>query len=195
MVTAQLFTALVVLVACQRLLEVRHSRRNEVRLKAAGAREHVRWQSAMLAVLHGAWLISMCVEVWSGRTVFRPMTAAIALGCFGIGQMLRLVAMRTLGPRWTIRVMTIPGAPPVVAGIYRYLRHPNYLGVVLEIAALPMVHGAVVTAVTFTLLNALALILRIRAEETALAADNAYLDHFSARPRFVPTGRAGDHHT
>lgn len=187
MVSLTAFTALVGLVAVQRVWEVARSRRHERALAARGAREYARWQTPMLAVLHTAWLASMCLEAWIRQPAVHPGMAAGALAVLALGQCLRSAAMRTLGDRWTIRVMTLPGSPPVTNGIYRYLRHPNYLGVVLEIAALPLVHGAIYTAVTFSALNALALAARIHAEEQALATDNAYLDRFVSRSRFLPT--------
>jgi methyltransferase len=97
--------------------------------------------------------------------------------------------MRALGTRWTIRILTLPLEPPVTIGVYRYLRHPNYLGVILEIAALPLVHGAVWTAAIFSVANAVLLAFRITAEERALATDNGYAVLFGARPRFVPSPR------
>jgi methyltransferase len=91
--------------------------------------------------------------------------------------MLRYAAMRRLGARWTVRVMVIPGAPRVTDGIYRYMRHPNYLGVAIEIASLPLVHSAWVTSLSFSALNALLLWWRIRAEEAALEAAGREASH------------------
>lgn len=169
MVSRTLFTALVLLVAAQRLAELAVSRRHEVALRARGAVEHAPWQVAMLAVLHGAWLVSMVGEVWWRQPSFRPMLALAALSVFLMGQWLRLVAMRALGDRWSIRVLTLPSTRRVAHGPYAWLPHPNYLGVALEIASLPLVHGAVVTAVVFSVLNAVALTLRIGVEARALA--------------------------
>lgn len=187
MVTEVLFTALVAAVAIQRLAEVRQSRRHERALVARGAREHARWQVPVLAALHTGWLVAVVMEVWWGASTFRPWLAITAGVVFVAGQALRLLAMRALGPRWTIRVMTLPGTPAVAVGIYRYLRHPNYLGVAFEIAALPLVHGAVWTSAIFSAANAVVLALRIRAEERALAIDSAYQEILGGRPRFVPT--------
>lgn len=186
MVTRTLFTLLVLGVALQRILEVRYSERNVRALRAAGGREHAEWQIPLFKCLHASWMISAVAEVWLLAPVFRIWLAVVALVGFAIGQTLRLMAIRTLGPRWAIRVITLPAAPPVVSGIYRYLRHPNYVGVAVEIAALPLVHGAIYTAVVFSALNALLLRARIAAEERALDNDNHYLDHFGTRPRFVP---------
>lgn len=187
MVTEVLFTALVAAVAIQRLVEVGQSRRNERALLARRAREHARWQVPVLATLHTGWLVASVGEVWWGAPPFRAWLALTAGVVFMAGQTLRLLAMRALGPRWTIRVMTLPGTPAVAGGIYRYLRHPNYLGVAFEIAALPLMHGAVWTAAIFSAANAAVLALRIRSEERALAIDSAYLDVLGGRSRFVPT--------
>lgn len=168
MVSLVAFTVLVGLVATQRVAEVAHSRKNEARLRAHGAIEHARWQVPMLMVLHAAWLISNLVEVWWLRPPFRPGLAALAIVALVAGQVLRLTAIRTLGGRWTVGVMTLPGTRRVTHGLYSWLRHPNYVGVALEFAALPLIHGAVVTAVAFSVLNALALALRIRVEYRAL---------------------------
>jgi methyltransferase len=189
MVTRVAFTVLVLAVALQRLFEVRRSRRHEQWLRARGAVERASWQVPAIAALHGVWLVAMCAEVWLLAPPFRPLLAAGALAVFACGQTLRWLAMRALGPRWTIRVLTLPLEPPVTTAVYRYLRHPNYLGVILEIAALPLVGGAVWTALVASLANAVVLARRVKAEERALATDNGYAAIFGARPRFVPSLR------
>jgi methyltransferase len=88
-----------------------------------------------------------------------------------VGQALRLTAIRTLGWRWSTRVMTVPGVLPVQHGIYRYIRHPNYLGVELEILAVPLLSSAYLTSAVFGVANALLLRDRIRREEQALEED------------------------
>lgn len=185
------FTALVIAVVVQRLVEVRVSRRHERALRVRGAVESAASQMPLMAALHGAWLLAMLVEVWVLRPPFRIWLAGAALAVFVAGQMLRLLAMRALGPRWTVRVLTLPSAEPVTDGVYRYMRHPNYLGVILEIASLPLVHGAIWTAVVFSIANAGLLAARIQAEESALDRDNdnAYQRHFGSRARFLPASR------
>lgn len=96
--------------------------------------------------------------------------------------------MRSLRQRWTLAIITIPDAPVVESGIYRYLRHPNWLGVIIELAALPLIHGAYLTAIFFSVANALLMIKRIRTEEQALSQDNNYAYVFKGRPRFIPSG-------
>lgn len=185
-VTVWAFISLVAIVAVQRLWELLRSRRHERALLARGGREHARGQMPWMSALHASWLLAMPLEVvLFGREA--SMGLAIAAGLvFLAGQGLRLAAMSALGERWTVRVITVPGAPPVDRGIFRWLRHPNYLGVVLEIAALPLVHGAWLTALLWSVANGALLFARIRAEESALRTDNDYDAGLGDRPRFVP---------
>lgn len=186
MVTREAFTLLVVAVALQRLWELRRSARHEAALRARGGREHAAGQMPWMRALHASWLVAMLLETWALETPFVPWLAAIAGALFVIGQALRLAAMRALGPRWTVTVITVPGERAVESGIFRFVRHPNYLGVVLEIFALPLLHGAWITALAFTLANAALLRARVAAEERALESDSDYAAAHGARPRFVP---------
>jgi methyltransferase len=184
MVTKIAFTVLVGLVALQRLIELRISRRHERTLKACGGVEHAARQMPWMVAVHTGWLVCMLLEVWRFPRPFYLPVALPAFVAFVIGQALRVSAMRALGTRWTVRVITVP-EPPVVSGIFHYLRHPNYTGVVLEVAALPLVHGAYLTAGFFTLANALLLVFRIRAEEHALEQSSDYGRHFRERAQFL----------
>ena len=168
------FVALVGLVGVQRLWELQKSRVHELAILKAGGREHAPRQMAVMRALHGAWLAAMVIEVLALHRPFNPPVAALALTVFTVGQVLRAVAMRTLGGRWTVKIMTLPGVPAATHGIFRWLRHPNYVGVVLEIVALPLVHGAWLTAVCFTVANGALLRARIVAEERALTQDSGY---------------------
>jgi methyltransferase len=107
--------------------------------------------------------------VWYFDRPFIFPLAAIALIAALIGQVLRYLSMQALERRWTLAVVTLPNAPVVDQGIYRYLRHPNWLGVILEIAAIPLIHGAYLTAIAFSLANAVIISKRIQTEEQALA--------------------------
>jgi len=189
--TRALFYLLVALLAGQRLLELRHSKRNERRLVQQGGREHGAAHFGIMRLLHTCWFVAMVVEVGWLRRPFRPALAAVAALAAVLGQLLRYAAIRTLGNRWTVRIVTVPGRPPVHHGIYRYLRHPNYLGVVLEIAAVPLLHTAYLTSLIFSLGNALLLRVRIRAEEEALAADADFYRWLGDRPLLVPRPPAG----
>lgn len=190
MVSNIAFLVLVLAVGVQRLWEVRKSARNEAKLRALGAREHAPEQMRVMRLVHATWIASMLIEVFVLSRPWDLRLAAPALLLFLCGQTLRLMAMHALGDRWTVKVITLPGAPPVAHGIFRALRHPNYLGVVLEIFALPLVHGAWITSVVFTIANGLLLRARVSREEEALNADNDYDAAFGDRPRFVPGMRA-----
>lgn len=151
-------------VTVQRLAELQLARRNSSRLLAEGAVEHGRGHYAFLVALHGAWLAAL----WAlapGRPVALPLLALFALLQLG-----RVWVIATLGKRWTTRIIVKPGAPLVASGPYRWLSHPNYLIVTLEIALLPLVFGLWPIALVFSLLNGLVLWVRIRAENAALAS-------------------------
>ncbi len=168
MVTRSIFTAFVLLLALQRLYELRISRRHELIIRSLGGREYAAWQSQAMKALHASWFIAMLLEVWGLHRPFLPVLSLSAVATFAVGQALRYAAILSLKWRWTVRVMTVPGLPPVQQGIYRYLRHPNYLGVALEILAVPLLHSAYVTAMIFSLANVLLLSARIRTEDRAL---------------------------
>ena len=186
MTTHWIFFFFIVLLAIQRLAEVRLSRRNETRILSLGGREHAAGQFQVMKLLHAAWFVAMLAEVFGLQRPFHPGLAIGAGIVFLVGQALRYAAIRTLGERWTVRVMTLPGTAPVNHGIYRFLRHPNYLGVILEVFAVPLIHSAYLTAIIFSLANALLLAWRIRTEEAALNEQNNYGQVFAERPRFIP---------
>lgn len=190
MLSEGLFAAFVLLVAAQRLSELRLSKRNEVELRRLGAVEHGRGQMLWMRLLHASWLVCMLVEVLLLRPTLVPWLSLVAGAVLLVGQALRYSALRALGVRWNVRILTLPGEKPVSSGIFRYLRHPNYLGVVLEIAALPLVHQAYRTALLFTIANAVLLAFRIRAEERALASNGGYREALAGRARFWPSFRA-----
>jgi len=175
------------LITVERLFELWLSRRNARRAFARGGREVGQVHYRVMSLLHSAFLISCAVEVVALGRPFRWGLAApmlvLALGAQG----LRYWAIRTLGDRWNTRIIFIPDAAPVTTGPYRYLRHPNYLAVIGELAALPLLHGAWWTAVAFSVANALLLWVRIRAEESALGP--TYRAAFLGKRRLLPSTR------
>jgi methyltransferase len=181
-----LYTLLVALVAAGRLVELRIAGRNRARLLARGAVEaapgHYRW----MVLLHVALLIACPLEVWLLSRPFFPALAVAMFLLLVLATLLRWWVIRTLGGRWTTRIVVLPGAAPVTGGPYRFIRHPNYLAVCVEIATLPMIHTAWLTASVLSALNAVLLRTRIRAEEKALASLTSYGEIFSQRPRLVP---------
>lgn len=166
--TRTLYLVLVVLVALERGVELVISRRNARRLLDRGAVEagagHYRW----MVLVHGAFLVACPLEVWLLRRPFLPALAAAMLLLLAAAMALRYWVVLSLDGRWNTRVIVLPGAPLVQAGPFRWVRHPNYLAVVVELLALPLIHSAWITAALFTVLNALVLRVRIRAEDGAL---------------------------
>jgi methyltransferase len=155
---------ILVAVTLQRAGELVVSHYNTRRLLARGAVEVAPRHYPLVVAVHAAWLISLWLF---GRD--QPVDIVALLFYVGL-QGLRVWVMRTLGPRWTTRIIVLPQQPLVSAGPYRYLSHPNYAVVAGEIATLPLVLGLPLLAVLFTVLNAAVLAIRIRAENRALAA-------------------------
>jgi methyltransferase len=163
------YTVLVALVAFLRLIELSISRRHVAELKARGGVEVGATHYPWIVFVHVSFLVACPLEVW---LLDRPWLAGLGvpmLGLFAIGMGLRYWTIHTLGARWSTRVIVVPGEPLVTAGPFRLLRHPNYLGVVLELATLPMVHTAWITAVLVSVANGLVLRRRIAVETAALA--------------------------
>ena len=150
------------LVTVQRLAELVYARRNEARLRARGAIEYDAGHYPLIVGLHAAWLAGL----WLGAAHLRP--DALWLAVFVVLQGLRLWVLATLGPRWTTRILVLPGAPLVLGGPYRILSHPNYAVVAAEIFVLPMAYGLLLYALVFSVLDAAILSIRIRAENRAL---------------------------
>ena len=162
------FTVLVALVALERLAELVVSNRNAAWSFARGGRETGQGHYRFMVLLHSGFLVAMLVEAWVRRPEVPPTLAWTMLALVLAAQALRWWCIATLGRRWNTRVIIVPGLPPVTSGPYRFLSHPNYVAVVVEGIALPLVHGAWITAVVFTVANAALLVVRIRVENAAL---------------------------
>lgn len=154
----------VALVVLQRLAELAWAQRNTRALKAAGAVEHGAAHYPLFVALHAVWLVTIVVATDPAAPVHWGWLAV-----FVLMQILRVWTVASLGRFWTTRVLTLPGAPLVRRGPYRFLKHPNYLIVIAEIAALPLAFGAWQVAGVFSGLNLMLLWHRIRVEEAALA--------------------------
>lgn len=156
--------------AVERVGELVVSARNARWAFARGGVESGRGHFGAMVALHTALLVAPVVEVVVADRPFLPWLGWTALAAVVAAQGLRWWCIATLGRRWNTRVIVVPGLPLVARGPYRVLRHPNYLAVVLEGVALPLVHTAWITALAFTVLNAVLLLgFRIPAEERALA--------------------------
>lgn len=163
------FTVLVGLVGVERVAELAVSTRNAAWSRERGGVESGLGHFPFMVVLHIALLVGALAEAWVRRPDVPSLLAWSMLALVIASQVLRWWCIATLGRRWNTRVIVVPGLPPVTSGPYRILRHPNYVAVVVEGVALPLVHAAWITAVVFTVLNAGLLAVRIRAEDAALA--------------------------
>ena len=169
MTSLAFFTVLVALVALERLAELVVSTRNARWALAQGRRETGQGHYVVMVVLHTGLLVGALVEAWWRRPDAPLLLAATMFALVLASQALRWWCIATLGRQWNTRVIVVPGLPLVRSGPYRRLRHPNYVAVVVEGFALPLVHAAWWTAVVFTVANAVLLMVRIRVEERALA--------------------------
>ncbi|MBM9508536.1 isoprenylcysteine carboxyl methyltransferase family protein [Actinacidiphila acididurans] len=164
------YAVLVLLVAAERLAELTVARRNTAWSRRRGGVEYGRGHYPVMVALHTGLLAGCLAEVYGAGRPFQPALgwpmAALALAA----QALRWWCIGTLGPRWNTRVIVVPGLPLVSAGPYALMRHPNYLAVVVEGAALPLVHGAWLTAACFTAADVPLLAVRLRCENAALGA-------------------------
>lgn len=167
------FVVLLALVAVERLAEIVVSRRNTAWSLARGGEEHGAGHYPVMVALHSMLLVGAATEVMVAPRPFVPALGWPMLGLVVAAQVLRWWCIRTLGRRWSTRVVVVPGLPLVDTGPYRVLRHPNYLAVVVEGIALPLVHSAWVTAALFTALNLALLQVRVQVEETALTGASA----------------------
>lgn len=166
--TRAAFLMILVAVTVERLYEVWLSRRNARRVRARGGVEVGAGHYPVMVVLHTLFLVAAAAEVWLLATPALPALTLISLAVVLGTMILRYWAILSLGDRWNTRVLYEPGRPPVQRGPYRWLRHPNYLAVILEILFLPLIHGAWRTAAVFSLANALLLRHRIRVENRAV---------------------------
>jgi methyltransferase len=160
-----LLAAVLGLVAAARLLELWLARRHTRALLAAGAVEIGAGHYPLFVLLHGSWLLAIAITAPHDRPPVWELLAA-----FVLLQAARAWVVLSLGRFWTTRIITLPGAPLVRSGPYRWLRHPNYWVVSLEIAVLPLAWHSPVVALIWSALNALLLRHRIRLEQTALAS-------------------------
>jgi methyltransferase len=177
------YLALLGLVAGERGAELSLSTRNARRLRARGGRETGQGLYRVMVAFHAVFLPALALGAIALRDPPPPWAWLAVAGALA-AQGLRWWAVRTLGDRWSTRVIVVPREKPVTAGPYRWLRHPNYLAVIVEMACLPLAWGMWRLALLFTTGNAIILWLRIRDEERALGPD--WERSFAGKGRFVP---------
>ena len=167
--TIYLLAGVLLFLLTQRGLELRLAARNRRWALAQGAREYGAGHYPLFFLLHGGWLVGWVFEAFRRGPVLSAQWG-VWLGLFAAAQWLRYWAISSLGSRWNTRILVIPGLSPVQNGPYRYLRHPNYVAVALELLVIPLIFNAWLTALLASLLNAaLLLFIRIPAEEKALS--------------------------
>ncbi|BCP53553.1 membrane protein [Kaistia sp. 32K] len=167
---------LLLAVALQRGVELIRARRNTRALLARGGREVGREHYPVIVALHAAWLATLAL-----LTAPDPPVQWILIAAFALLQLLRLWVLASLGPYWTTRIITIDDAPLRATGPYRFLRHPNYVVVALEIPLLALILDLPVAALVFGVLNLAVLAFRIRIENQALLARRPSADHAESR--------------
>ena len=177
------YLVLLSLFALERGAELALSTRNARRALARGAVEAGRGHYPAMVIFHALFLVACAAEALAFPApppAWAWLAALLALAAQG----LRWWSVASLGERWNTRILVLPGVPPVQRGPYRWLRHPNYVAVAVELGALPLAFGSWRTALAFSLGNVALLAVRIPAEERALGA--AWADAFARTPRFVP---------
>jgi methyltransferase len=193
------YLLLLVAVGVGRLLEMRLSRRHQRALAAGGATRAPERGFALMVALHTGVLLASALEVVVWRRPFIPAVGLPALALFALANALRWWVIATLGPHWNVQVVgSTPRLGVVTGGPYRWVRHPNYVAVFVELVALPLVHGAWVTAILAAAFHVPVLRRRVALEESILLADAGYREAMGGKPRFVPrfatrfvpTGRA-----
>ncbi len=181
MVSRSYLVALVV----ERIVELVLSKRHAAKAFARGGVEVGQAHYRVMTAFHTLFLVACALEA----KAFDPVLFFVFLpGALG-AQALRWWAIRTLGERWNTRVIVVPGEAPVTGGPYRWLKHPNYLAVVVELFCVPMMMGAFFTAIVFSVGNAVLLWVRIRAEERALG--DQWSQAFAGKSRLIPGARGG----
>ena len=155
---------LLAFVTAQRLVELWWARKNAARLLAAGGVEYGQRHLGLMIAVHAAWLVGLWLLAYDHAV------DPVFLALFIVLEIARLWVLLTLGRRWTIRVIVVPGEHLVARGPYRFFRHPNYAVVCGEVAVVPLALGLPIYALVFTLLNAAVLAIRIPEENAALAA-------------------------
>ena len=180
------YLALLALVGVGRLVELAISRRNQRKLDKQGVRKiaepHFRW----MVIVHGSVLLAAAAEVLLLDRPFIP-GLAIAMGIlFVLANALRWWVIRTLAEHWNVEVMASSRVGVVTSGPYKWVRHPNYVAVVAELFALPMIHTAWITALAGTVANLEILRRRLRVEDNVLMNNPAYRLTMGAKPRFLP---------
>lgn len=173
-----LFSIVISIVILQRLIELLIARRNEKWMLSQGAFEVGASHYPIMVAMHVTFFVSLLLEVMIFERALSPIWIAL-LGVFLLAQAARIWCLLSLGKFWNTKIIILPGADVIRRGPYKWLRHPNYLIVTIELLVLPLLFGAYSTAFLYTLLNVWMLSVRIPAEEKALKEATNYRKTFS----------------
>src|ERR1700737_2377131 len=185
-VTVIAFLALLAAVAALRIVELQISRRHQASMIERGASKVAEPRFGWMVALHTAVLVGAAVEVIFLHRPFIPMLAAVMFVIFLAANAVRWWVIRTLGEHWNVQVMDSTRLGVITTGPFRFVRHPNYAAVMLELFALPLIHTAWATAVIGSALHAWVLSRRLAVEEPTLLADPVYREVMAGKPRFLP---------
>ena len=180
------FLGLLLAVAALRVAELQISRRHQKQIVAGGGSKVTDPKFLWMVLLHTAVLAGAALEVVFLRRPFVPVLAAISFALFLAANVIRWWVIRALGAHWNVEVMDSTKLGVVTSGPFRYVRHPNYAAVFLEMLFLPLIHTAWITAVFGSLAHAAVLSQRLSTEEKVLFSDPSYRAAMSSKPRFVP---------
>jgi methyltransferase len=180
------YLALLLLVALLRIVELQISRRHQREMVAHGAAKvndpRFRW----MVLLHSGVLVGAAVEVVFLHRPFIPVLAAVCFVIFLAANVVRWWVIRTLGEHWNVQIMNSTGLGVITTGPFRYVRHPNYAAVFVEMLVLPLIHTAWITAIAGSLAHIVVLSQRLSTEERVLFSDAQYRAAMAGKPRFLP---------
>jgi len=180
------YLALLLAVAALRIVELRISKTHQKQIVADGGSKVTDPKFVWMVALHTAVLIGAAVEVVFLRRPFLPVLAAISFAVFVFANVVRWWVIRTLGEHWNVQIMDSTKLGVITTGPFRYVRHPNYAAVFVEMLFLPLIHTAWITALATSAAYSIALAMRIRTEETVLMANPEYRAAMGHKPRFLP---------
>ena len=183
-ISPPVYLGIIAILALERGVELYIAHRNAARAFAAGAVEIGQRHYRVMVGFHAAFLVACAVESILRGSGAPAAVAVPAIVAELFAQFLRYWVIFTLRSQWNTRIIVFPDAKPVTSGPFRFARHPNYLAVAIEVVAVPLIGGAWVTAIVFSLGNAILLMVRIPAEERALG--QSYAGAFAELPRFLP---------
>jgi methyltransferase len=181
-----LFLVLLVAVAAMRIFELRISKKHQRQITARGGAKAKDPVFPCMAMFHTLVLIGAAAEVVFLHRPFLPALAIPMLALFIFANIVRWWVIRTLGEHWNVQVMDSTKLGVITSGPFRYVRHPNYAAVFVEMIALPLIHTAWITALAGAVVHVVVLIFRLSAEERVLFADSEYAAAMRAKPRFLP---------